>query len=466
VTRSTDDAPLAEQLCSELLTAADLRQLCLTRGFPMSGTSKEELARSAAARLLDARGVSEAMATLGPTWRKVLHLVAASSEPLGMHFVARVVEPSTKEWTLDYRALWRRVVSGLLAKGVALATEDSRPGRAKSRFARFQLVLPGAFRPALPPYPLQADLVSSTAAPSRTLDDLLEAALRSFIEHHASSSPWKPSMLVERLAAQFTLKAGVLELCDTQHPSDDRISRIVLDAWWKSLPHSRRYDDHLLGPLTFHILGSLPPATACKPSVLAAELVTLGFETTPEEVMTFCDEGHQAGLLTRWDRPTSEPRFRTVETAGHPVRTSLELEPARSGGCVALPGSGLLPVLGLAAVAHTTIENGELRFEPDPIRMGRVWRDLPAEFVAKLRAASTAFDQAARLIAERDGQIIAHRGLSMLRVDDAGLRALLCQRFADDVRSVDREYLACVSDKLDQLLAFAKKEGFVARRMP
>jgi hypothetical protein len=167
VTRPTDDSPLAQRLCSELLTAAELRQLCLTRGFPISGSSKEERARSAAVRLLDIRGVSEAMAALEPIWCKLLHLVAASSEPLGMHFVARLIEPSTKEWTLDYRALWRKVVSGLLAKGVALATEDSRPGRAKSRFARFQLVLPETFHPALPPYPIHVEPVSASAATDR-----------------------------------------------------------------------------------------------------------------------------------------------------------------------------------------------------------------------------------------------------------------------------------------------------------
>lgn len=465
MTRSIDDSLLSERLCSELLTAAELRQLCLARGFPISGSSKEALSRSARVRLLDVRGVSEAMSTLERIWCKVLHLVAASSEPLGMHFVARVVEPSTDDWTLDHRALWRKVVSGLLAKGVALATEDSRPGRAKSRFARFQLVLPEAFRPALPHYPIRAETVSASAMTSRALDDLLEAALRSFVEHHAASSPSKPSTLVERVAAQFEYKAGVIGLRGIQHPNGDRIRRMVLDAWHEGLPRRRRYDDHLLGPLLLHILGSLPPATACTPSVLAAELVGLGFEATPEEAMTFCDEGHVAGFLARWDRPKSEPLFRATETVPHPVRTSLELGPARTGGCVVLPGTALLPVLELGAVAHAAIENGELRFEPDPIRLGRAWRDLPPEFVTRLRTASTAFDQTARLIAEREGQIIAHRGLSVLRVDDAGLRALLCQRFADDVRSLGRGYLACVSGKLDQLLGFAKKEGFVARRM-
>jgi hypothetical protein len=34
----------------------------------------------------------------------------------------------------------------------------------------------------------------------------------------------------------------LLELCNSQHPNGDRISRMVLDAWWKGLPHRRRYD--------------------------------------------------------------------------------------------------------------------------------------------------------------------------------------------------------------------------------
>ena len=60
------------------------------------------------------------MAKLEPLWCKVLHLVAASSQPLGMHYIARLVQPNTKAWNVDDRALWRKTVSGLLAKGVAL----------------------------------------------------------------------------------------------------------------------------------------------------------------------------------------------------------------------------------------------------------------------------------------------------------------------------------------------------------
>jgi hypothetical protein len=465
VARSIDDSPLAERLCSELLTAVELRQLCLARGFPITGSSKEHLVQSATVRLLDVRGLSDAMAKLEPIWCKVLHLARVSSEPLGLHYFARIVDPSAKAWDIDYRALWRKVVSGLLAKGVALATEDTSPLRAKSRFARFQLVLPEAFRAALPPYPIQVEPVSSGAATSGVIDDLLEAALHSFVQQFATRGKSKPGTLVERVAAEFELKAGVLKLCDIQHPTGERISRVVLDAWWKGLPRRARYDDHLRGPLILHILASLPQGKACSASVLAEELVGLGFETTLDEVATFCDEGHLAGFLVRFSRPKGEDLIRAAEASPLPVRTSLELKPVIGGGCAAAPGTALLPLLQLGTVAHAAIENGELRFEPDPIRLGRAWSDLPAELVAKLRTTSASFDQAARLIAEREGRVVAHRGLSVLRVEDAGLRALLCQRFADDVRSVDREYLACVSGKLDELVAFAKKEGFVARRM-
>jgi hypothetical protein len=126
--RSADsETSLAAQLCGDLLSVTELKQLCLSRGFPAAGLSRDELAAGAAARFLDPIGVAEAMAGLEPLWLKALHLVAASEEPLPLRSLSRLISPAEKEWDIDWRAFWRRVTSGLLSKGVALAVDGEAP---------------------------------------------------------------------------------------------------------------------------------------------------------------------------------------------------------------------------------------------------------------------------------------------------------------------------------------------------
>lgn len=302
-----DEMSLAEKLCGELLTAADLRQLCVARGFPIAGTAKDDLARSAAVRLLDPRGVREAMTKLDPLWLKVLHLIAASRKPLSLDPIAKLVEPNVNVWKLDYRALWRKVVAGLLVYGVALVHESAVASHSKSRFARFELVLPNAFRPALPPFPMQVEAISS--APTRgTLDELLEAALRSFIEQTSSVGMAKPDTLVQRVAAELELKSGIFKLRDIQHPTRELLTAAVRDIWLKGLLTRSRYPAGTIASVAHHILGSLPEGTGCVASTLAAQLAEFGFQTKLEEVASFVDDGIcwvPGALRSAEDRATS-----------------------------------------------------------------------------------------------------------------------------------------------------------------
>ena len=134
---------------------------------------------------------------------------------------------------------------------------------------------------------------------------------------------------------------------------------------------------------------------------------------------------------------------------------------------VDLQRSPALCVLEAAASARATMASGELLLEADPIRMGKSWGALGSTpSMAALRAASPAFDAAARQIEERRGQVLVHRNLAVMRVDNVGLHALLRSKFPSEVRQLSGRYLAVLEGKVGELLALAGKEGFVARRLP
>ena len=110
-----------------------------------------------------------------------------------------------------------------------------------------------------------------------------------------------------------------------------------------------------------------------------------------------------------------------------------------------------------------SVERYVLLLVPDPVRMGRALRQAPAGIVSSLVAVSPAFAAAVRQVEAREGKVVVHSGLAVFRVEDAGLLALFLGRFPGAVRQLPDGFLACLASERDALLAFAKKEGYVAR---
>jgi len=216
-----------------------------------------------------------------------------------------------------------------------------------------------------------------------------------------------------------------------------------------------------------HILSHIPKGQGCAPAALAKALDTLGIEVKEPAVASFCEEGAAAGLLVRSKNPRGTALYGVPDAAGAPSTPpeTLTVKPQQGGVQVDLEKSSLLAILAAAALSCASVKDGQLVLEPDLVRMGRV--DLAqSEVVRSLRSASPAFDAAAKTVLERRGQVIVHRGLTVLRVEDVGLRALILRKFGSAVRELDGGYVAVLSSHLDEILALTKREGFAARRLP
>jgi len=458
-----DEPALAALLCSELLTVAELKTLCQSRGFPLAGVGKDAIAKSASARFLEPLGVAAAMAALEPHWLKVLHLVAAAAEPVSLRVVGRAIDPALRGvyTRFDFRALWREVTTGLLAHGVALAVDRADTHGDKSRFARLHLVLPSSFARCLPPFPVEVHGVQG-AGKRGDLDDVLSRAVDLFIGAKPRAGA---DALATQIAARLTLKAGVLSLSDVDLPDAVRIAQLAQTLFQTSLP-TPETAPVTFGALALQLLGSLAPATACTADALTDALVELGFELKPPAIRSFLDDGVAAGFVLRFDRSHHDPLFRLSPAAPASTRETLELAASAKGARVVPAASGLGPLLQAASVAHASVADGAIVLEPDPVRLGRGWHRCAPSVRASLVAVSRAFRDAADLVERRGGQVVVHQGLSLLRIEDAGLYALLGQRFADAVRPIDGRHLACLAGRLDEVLALARKEGYVARRTP
>jgi hypothetical protein len=460
-----DDHSLATLLCSELLTASHVKTLCQSRGFPLTAANKDALAQAAAGRFLEPTGAAAAMASLEPDWLRVLHLVAAADRPVSLRTVALALGRVKRAYSnLDYRALWSEVALGLASRGVILVVDGAAPRWEKSRFARLHLVLPEGFAPLLPPFPIDVEPVHGTGHHG-DLDGLLADAIEAFAAGERSRAAGRP--LATRVAARLSVKEGKLQLGDTEQPDGATVARRVREAWLVSMSVKESEGSEVApGGLALHVLGTLTPGAGCTAEALVTSLEKAVLGVKPQVVEAWLDDGVAAGFLVRFDRKGGLSLFRTTEPAPAPAREGLQLEQAGIFSKVVPAGTGLVPLLQAATVAHVTIGEGAILLEPDPVRLGRGWHLLPERVRHALTASSRGFGDAAALVEARAGLVVVHRGLAILRVEDAGLRALLVQRLAESVRPLDDRHLACLAGRLAEVLAFTRKEGYVARRLP
>jgi hypothetical protein len=387
-----------------------------------------------------------------------------------------VVNPKPAGHSIDFRSLWRKVTAELLVRGVLLADELGDPGPwEKSRFARFRLFIPGGFERFLPPFPASAEPANGSGETGDSEAEL-RLGLAAFLEQaDAAAGPEPPESrdrktLIARLARLFSIREDRLELRGVERVSNERLRDRLTACWEDGLGHSKPHRKPIsAGRMSHHILRHLPPGHGCTPAALTEALASTGFAVRHADLALFCEEGMGAGMLRRLKRPgAAEALFWPAGPPQNAAEASaLVAVPHARGVRVDASRSSLLGVLAAARMSRASISGGALVLEPDPVAMGRAWDACecgPA--LAALRARSPSFDAAARRVESRRGQVVLHCGLAVLRITDAGLHALIHRRFGAAVREAGAEHLAVLAGRVDEIVAFAKKEGYVARRLP
>ncbi|MBW1688850.1 MAG: hypothetical protein JRS35_27795, partial [Deltaproteobacteria bacterium] len=461
-----EEENLVENTCRRFLTAAQLKDICRYRGFAAFQGDKSSLATSVGARFLEPAGVCQAMLSLEEPFAVVLHQIALSESPPFVRDLGRILHPPAPGTHPNYdeRKIFNELGSGLLNRGIVLALDTGYARYSgESRFARIQLLIPESHRALLPPFPAVTAPLGE-ARPGRGAEAFCRQALILAV-HAGNAGKKKDTGLLERVASMFSIREGELQFDGAAPSCLDGLMRRTRKVWIGRPASSKAGRSKSGRGAAMHIFDHLPEGEGITVQSLTRALKRLAMKTAESELARFCEGGCQAGFLVRGG-PADLPCYRAAPDAGiDEVDQPLLFTADKDGIQADLDRSGLDSLLKACGISRVAVAGGTLRLEPDMVRMGRQAEKLDSAEVGRLRAASAAFDRALRHVCSNRGKMIVHEGLTVLRVDDLGLRAQLCRQFRARIRQLNGPYLAIPRALAADVERFARKEGFVPRRV-
>jgi hypothetical protein len=456
---------LAQETCANLLTAAQLKDICRYRGFGSPPGGKDQFAAYIAARFNGSEGVSDAMRSLDETCLAILHAAAMSDDPPTMNDLGGILHPELPYYTRDVRGVFNFIAAGLLNRGVALV-HDTGVTRysGESRYARLTLIIPEAHRPFLPAFPIASEPLGPDSSCADSLS-FLRRALASAVERGARPTKERSDGLIERLASLFSFEKGVLTIGENEPSGADAVFREARRLWMHP-PSSKQKRDGKAASAAAHILSHLPERRGCTLQALEQGVFRLGLKIGAQDLAQFCVDGWQAGFLARGG-VQDNPCYAATPLAGRPTDEPHAFSPDAQGISVDARQTDLEALFEVTRISRAEVSGGRLRLVPDIIRMGRAAARIEASrAIAEVRRLSPAYDSAARHVLERRDKLILHQGLALFRAEDLGLRTQLLHRFSGRIRVLSGPYLASPRELRDDIESFCRKQGFVPRKLP
>ncbi len=455
---------LAELTCGKFMTAAQLKTLCRSRGFPIPSGPKDALVTAVSVRLLSTTGAAEAMAALPEEWQVALHALAFAESPLGLGDLHAVLFPKRDRWNVDYRRLFSKVADGLLTSGVVLVLDGhlrAYPGQ--SRYARIAFDIPDPLRPFLPPFPVPTAPMREGRSGDGPGAFAKAALARSARLTALEMTPGDD--LLDRVATSISFRDGTLGLGGRPLAETGRLLARIREAWASGESGKGVAEDQSAARrAAAHVLAHLPPGEGVTRSALGRAVKRLGCSPKLDWDKAFLAEGVEAGLLLEDGGP--KPLYRAAPDPEEPGGGPLSFLPTEHGIRVEVGACGLGALLEIASLSNVRPRAASILLEPDPVRLGRAvdrLASLPA--LSQVLDGSPAYVAAVELIRRRAGKTLLHSWLAVLRIDDPILLVTLTHRLPDSVRPLGGPWLAALAGAVPKVVSVAEREGYKPRRI-
>lgn len=471
----SDVDDMAFRTCSEWLTIPQLKAICKHRGIRAQGSDKTSLVKVVAPRLLEPTSAIQALAGLDETWLVVLHRIAM--DPSGVQLAELQVGV---RWGLPtgptLRKTYQTIARELLTRGVVLVNDDRQWMSSGERcdLSEIRLVVPKAHRPHLPPVPCRSapmDSKPETRDPFEFARAVLAAAVargrRNASEHHPE--------LLRRVAARVRFDQCEMQLGDKPLRSAKNLMTLIRKGWAtpklpQGLPKAVR-----LQMMNARMTAAAEQVWTCLPrghGVVASEL-GLAIERLchphthdglSEAVAQHCQDGYQAGFLARSGHG-SRTRYAHAEGVTPADDGPIAFKTNEHGIQVDLLRTGLSALLDVTPFCEAIVNRGALHLRPDLIRASRdTDRFLACEALEPVVKVSPPFQEVKSRVRDRHGKLLVHEGIVVLRVEDLGLRTLLCHKLGDErIRTLGGAFLAVPEGELPEVSKLIRREGFSPR---
>lgn len=466
-----DTSKMLHQMCHNVLSNADVKAICKSRGFSAKEAGSRALFENF---FLSDIGLEKALSTLTGEEVTLLHLLKFLGEIVDVSAFARIYRQEGQyyygSFNQRYKEVFKKVKLSLIRKGLLLMAEANMLS-AKSKMERWRFRFPREFESFLPPLISEA---RSFEQPGNLRSQVLRRKLMEFAEGEQSSPLGKE----EAQAYKLSLVDGVLRI--GERPFRERHLLEWQQACWEAAipaPEPETKDWRIRNELTVptvdatrYIFAQLGEKEWIRPAQLSLPLKIFGNAALDGEKI--CQIGWHWGCLARQKegevsyyrlpgkigRPEPDPQYYLHTPPDRPLVVKLEAIPYRT-------------LEQLAQIADLEVTNAGRAFPaavPSVIKMGHAlaaMQDQP--LIHWLRENAPAFRRAFELVRRRWGKQVVHQGLMIAKVNDLTLKVQLERAFSDPKKMIflPNDYLAFPRDLLTAVEKAVAKSGHIIKRV-
>lgn len=462
---------MVRQMCHETLSNADVNSIVKARG-----SSAQEAATRALFEnfFLSETGVAAAMSALSRQEVILLHLLHHLDRAVDVRLLARVYEESKNSYlhstfTQRYRETFNEARTNLVRRGLVIMVEDASGG--ETQMERWRFRFPPQFAPFLPPL---FEKLHTWAGDGEVNRQIVRATVMGLAQKKG-----EPTLCADD-AFDLRLVDGDLRL--GKHPF-----RAASLAEWQRACWTQEMDkatkpakqtppyfftmdrkEDLATPVDvalLYILSRLGPAQWVEPTQLEPILQIFARKSALSAAQ-ICEMGWRWGCLAHHvDGRSTWYRLPAVEDAEN-AEPGRSLHPAGDDLIVDLRTVAYADLESLAQIARLRVDKGNLRAEPDLIRLGQAWPMLRQQSLVEwLRVHAPSFRNAFKQIEARWGKRIIHENLMVARVNDLSLKVTLERAFADipEILFLSKDILAFPAFWRAEVERAVQKAGHVVK---
>lgn len=455
-----DSSEIIKKMCHEELTQADIKAICKNRGFSLSEAGSPEILENF---IVSDIGLDRAFAELSRKEIIALHLMKFMNKELSIDILRGLAinGKSYSSYNQRFGVTFKYAREKLIRKGLIAFCDRPSSYERMAKIERLVCILPPEFHKRLPgPFesPFQSD------APG----ELNETAIREKLKEILNP-------VSEETATRFTLniEGGVLRMGKTEFKTD-QFFNWRLNEWARAFKPSLEtfLRGDAVNPLSAvkYAFSLLKPDEWIAPDELALILqVFCSNWWNPDiDVAEICAQGWAKGVLIR-RKFKGKPAYRWLlddpEMNQHSSFDSF-LDTASSKFVrVDLQTIPIEALDRISRISFFRTEHGELKIDPDPVRMGRNLEMIRNDTILSwLVEKSETFRRSFQTLEKRWGKQIVHTDLLIARINHAGLKAALEKSFSNaDILFLPDDCIAFPKHMLERVEHIVVRNGFAIK---